>query len=81
MSNVQVAPRMPLLFARYVAGQISDATWSAFSEIVDAFDTSDERTALIAFFNDAIEELGLDAIKLPARSEAESVVQAIVARA
>jgi hypothetical protein len=69
------ATRMPLLFARYVAGQITEASWRAFSDVIDALDaSSEERIALMAFFNDAIEDLGVDAVKLPRPKEAETVV-------
>jgi hypothetical protein len=71
------ATRMPLLFARYVAGQISEKTWQAFTEVMDAIEASEERVALAAFLDDAIADLGTDAIKLPKQAEVESVVKSV----
>jgi hypothetical protein len=64
------------LFLRYVTGQIAEATWKRLSGFVDgaAFATPQEREAMAAFVNDAVVDLGQDAVKLPTRSEARDVL-------
>lgn len=75
---LSLSTRMPLLFARYIAGQITDQTWGAFTDVIDSLEASlEERTALAAFFSDAIEDLGLDVIKLPQQKDAEAMVVAL----
>lgn len=77
-SSFNVSNRMPHLFARYIAGQITERAWRAFTEVMDSLESAaEERVALADFFHDAIEELGLDAVKLPRRQEAEEVVAAV----
>lgn len=77
-NSMSLSTRMPVLFARYIAGQISEKAWRAFSDVIDSLDaTLDERAALADFFNDAIEDLGLDAVKLPQQKEAEAMVAAL----
>lgn len=50
---------MPILFARYVAGQIEEPFWDQFMQVLDANDTPpEERLALAAFFSDAFASLG-----------------------
>lgn len=69
---------MPLLFARYVAGQIDDPFWDQFMQVLDANDTPpDERLALAAFFNDAFAELEPSAVKLPRHGEVEELLREI----
>ena len=42
---------LPLLFARYVAGQIAQAQWDDFASAFDEADASaDERAAFAAFY-------------------------------
>ncbi len=75
---MNASTRMPALLVRYVAGQISEKTWHAFTDVIDTIEaTFEERAALVDFFHDAMEELGLDAIKLPHQKEAESMVAAM----
>lgn len=66
---------MPLLFARYVAGQIDEPFWDQFMQVLDANGTPpDERLALAAFFNDAFAELEPTDVKIPAFSEVQDVL-------
>lgn len=64
-----------LLFARYVAGQISDPAWRQIMNILDATDTSnEERIALMNFISDACFDLGPDEVKVPQASEVHDFV-------
>ena len=61
---------MPILFARYVAGQIDDPFWDQFMQVLDANETPPaERLALAAFLNDAFFDLGPDTVKMPQAKE------------
>lgn len=69
---------MPLLFARYVAGQIEDPFWDQFMQVLDANDTpADDRLALAAFFNDAFAELEPSEVKLPRHGEVEELLREV----
>lgn len=70
---------MPLLFARYVAGQIDDPFWDRFMQVLDANDTPPaERLALAAFLNDAFFDLGLDIIKMPESGEVKDLLAEVI---
>ena len=69
---------MPLLFARYVAGQIADPFWDQFMNVLDANGTpAEERVALAAFFNDAFAELGPDGVKMPVEAEVKELIEEV----
>ncbi len=70
---------MPLLFARYVAGQISDPFWDQFMKVLDANDTPPaERLALAAFLNDAFFDLGPETVTMPKSVEAQDLLSEVV---
>ena len=70
---------MPLLFARYVAGQIADPFWDQFMQVLDANETPPaERLALAAFLNDAFFDLGPDTIKMPQSKEMKDLLAEVV---
>ncbi len=70
---------MPLLFARYVAGQIDDPFWDQFMQVLDANETPPaERLALAAFLNDAFFDLGLDSVKMPQSEEMKALLAEVV---
>ncbi len=72
------AARMSVLFARYINGQITEKVWQRFTDLIDSIETGlSDREALVDFFLDALDDIGLDAIKLPPRKEAEELVAAI----
>lgn len=61
---------LPHLLLRYVAGQITDTSWSAFMDALDAADaTPEEREAFARFYDDALFEVGSDAVRIPKRDE------------
>lgn len=69
---------MPLLFARYVAGQIDDPFWDQFMSVLDANGTpAEERVALATFFNDAVAELGPDGVKMPVEAEVKELIEEV----
>ena len=60
------ATALSLLFARYVAGEISDTSWGTLMSLLDESDANpEERLALVNFFNDACTDLGASAVKMP----------------
>lgn len=60
------ATALSLLFARYVAGEISDSSWSTLMALLDESDANpEERLALVNFFNDACTDLGPSAVNVP----------------
>ncbi len=67
---------LSLLFSRYVAGEISDGSWTHIMSLLDesGVDT-DERMALVDFFNDACTDLGPSAVKVPALGEVEDYIE------
>jgi hypothetical protein len=71
-----VAPSaLSTLLTRYVAGQIGDTTWERFMEIFDTGEaTQQERLALAAFYSDALEEMGVRAIKVPVLEELQELL-------
>ena len=70
---------MPLLFARYVAGQIADPFWDQFMQVLDANETPPaERLALVAFLNDAFFDLGPDSVKMPQTEEMKALLAEVV---
>ena len=75
-SLASARPALPLLFARYVAGQIAQAQWDAFADALDEADASaDERAAFASFYLDA-SETG-EEIKLPKPNEVEDLLGAM----
>lgn len=61
---------MPMLFARYVAGQIDDPFWDQVMQVLDVTETPpSDRMALAAFLSDAFSDLEPDAIKMPGTEE------------
>lgn len=70
---------MPILFARYVAGQIDDPFWDQFMQVLDANETPPaERMALAAFLNDAFFDLGPDAVKMPRSEEMKELLAEVI---
>ena len=70
---------MPLLFARYVAGQIDDPFWDQFMQVLNVNETPPaERLALAAFLNDAFFDLGPDSIKMPQSKEMRTLLVEVV---
>lgn len=70
---------MPLLFARYVAGQIDDPFWDQFMQVLDANETPPaERLALAAFLNDAFFDLGPGSVKIPHSKEIKELLAEVV---
>ena len=70
---------MPVLFARYVAGQIDDPFWDRFMQVLDANDTPPaERLALAAFLNDAFFDLGLDTMNMPESNEVKKLLAEVI---
>lgn len=69
---------LPLLLARYVAGQITDLVWTQIMSIFDEGDaaTRQERTALAAFLCDALDDLGPQALKMPPATEVQDLLLA-----
>lgn len=66
---------LTLLLARYIAGQIADAHWDAFSSAFDAADLDPEsRAALASFYSDALAE---GPVKVPTPAEIEDLVAAV----
>lgn len=66
---------LTLLFARYIAGQIADAQWEAFSSTFDAAGLDpDSRAALAAFYNDAVAE---EEVRMPTVQEVEDLLPVI----
>lgn len=66
---------MSLLFARYVAGQITDPAWEDIMDLLDAEETTmEERVALANFINDAWQDLGPEEIKVPRIEEVRDFV-------
>lgn len=66
---------LSLLFARYVAGQITEPAWKQISSIFDAgLVSADERVAFASFISDACSELGPDSVKVPRPEEVEDVL-------
>ena len=73
---------MPLLFARYVAGQIEDPFWHRFMQILDANETpAEERLALATFFHDAFAELEHQDVKIPRSEEVREILTAVWSQA
>lgn len=63
---------MMLLFARYISGQIAEASWHRFVSAFDETDASpEEREALAEFFNDALRDFGPHAVSLPGAKDAQ----------
>ena len=70
------SPALPLLFARYVAGQIAQAQWDAFADAFDEADASaDERAAFASFYLEA--SAAGEEIKLPKANEVEDLLAAM----
>lgn len=70
------SPALPLLFARYVAGQIAQAQWDAFADALDEADASaDERAAFASFYLEA--SATGEEIKLPKPNEVEDLLSAM----
>lgn len=70
---------MPLLFARYVSGQIQDPFWDQFMQVLDANETPPaERLALAAFLNDAFFDLGIDTINMPKSEEMRELLAEVI---
>ena len=70
---------MPILFARYVAGQIDDPFWDQFMQVLDANETPPaERLALAAFLNDAFFDLGPDTVKMPRSEEMKELLAEVI---
>ena len=70
---------MPILFARYVAGQIDDPFWDQFMQVLDANETPPaERMALAAFLNDAFFDLGPDSVKMPRSEEMRELLAEVI---
>ncbi len=68
---------MPLLFVRYVAGQIDDPFWDQFMQVLDANDTPPaERLALAAFLSDAFFDLGFDT--MPESKEMKKLLAEVI---
>lgn len=68
----------PMLFARYVSGQIADAVWAQIMSVIDADGTTEqERTALTAWVHDALEDLGPQVLKLPKVDEVQDLLVAM----
>ncbi len=66
---------MSLLFARYVAGQITDSAWDEIMDLLDAEETTmEERVALANFISDAWQDLGPDEVKVPGIEEVRDFV-------
>lgn len=66
---------MSYLFARYVAGQITDPAWDEIMDLLDAEETTmEERVALANFISDAWQDLGPDEIKVPRVEEVKDLV-------
>lgn len=66
---------LPLLFARYVAGQIAQAQWDDFAGAFDAADASaDERAAFAAFYLETTS--GGEDVQLPKPDELEDLLAA-----
>ncbi len=75
----RLAP-LPLLFARYVAGQIEDPFWDQFMQVLDANETTpQERLALAAFFNDAFAELKPEQVRMPKSEEVRELLTVVFA--
>ncbi len=69
------ATALSLLFARYVAGHISDTSWSQMMSTLDDGATSlEERLALVNFLNDACIDLGPEAVNVPAVADVDDLV-------
>lgn len=70
---------MPILFARYVAGQIDDPFWDQFMQVLDANETPPaERMALAAFLSDAFFDLGPDTVKMPRSEEMRELLAEVI---
>lgn len=69
---------LPRLFVRYVAGEITDASWSAFMDTLDAVDATPlEREAFARFYNDALFEVDSDSVRVPRLDELTDLLSAI----
>ncbi len=69
------ATAMSLLFARYVAGQISDPAWGQIMSVFDSNDaTMEERIALASFISDAWHDLGPNEVEVPKVEEVHDFV-------
>lgn len=76
VSAYPVTPALPLLFARYVAGQIAQAQWDQFADAFDEADASaDERIAFARFYLEAT--VDGEEIKLPKPNEVEELLGAM----
>ena len=76
LATARPAPALPLLFARYVAGQIAQAQWDAFADAFDEADASaDERAAFAHFYLEASSTD--EEIKLPRAGEVEDLLAAV----
>ncbi|HLT47388.1 MAG TPA: hypothetical protein VK002_09185 [Rubricoccaceae bacterium] len=62
------APALPLLLARYIAGEVAEAQLFGLTDLFDAADVSaEERTAFARFYLDALAEDG--DVRLPKAEE------------
>ncbi|ARA94196.1 hypothetical protein AWN76_014225 [Rhodothermaceae bacterium RA] len=76
-ASVSTTALFPLLFARYVTGQIADAVWTQIMSVIDADGTTQqERTALTAWVYDALEDLGPQGLNLPKVDEVADLLGA-----
>lgn len=66
---------MSHLFARYVAGEISDGAWDHIMNIFDSGDAlPEEREALANFISDACLDLGPGEVEVPKADEVNDFV-------
>lgn len=69
---------LPGLFVRYVTGSIAAASWDAFMDALDMADiTPQEREAFARFYNDALSELGSEAVRIPKLDEVGALLAAV----
>lgn len=74
LATARPTPALPLLFARYVAGQIAQSQWDAFADAFDEADASaDERAAFASFYLDAS---AVEEVKMPRPGEVEAMLAA-----
>lgn len=67
---------LPGLFLRYVTGDITEASWNAFMDALDTCDASrQEREAFARFYNDALSDLGPDAVRVPKLDELSDLIR------
>lgn len=63
------------LFVRHLTGQLADGAWTQFVNAYDTVDASPaERIAYAAFLNDAVCDLGPDAVPVPKPEEVDDVL-------